>query len=206
MSSLLRSAHRSDGLHCLSCTCQRGPDRSWMARQMLLLFSYWHNWHGRILTADYFEKVLLLCRSLTQFPCAQTCCISPCRTFLKSTIPGCRIVLTNILERRVIESLWALQSPSSWWRSIQVIAEVNYLITLVILQISWTGDLKVSSLRASWRASSCWAHWGVGSNLEKSPWYVLGVYWLYCQIDLRWHQIISELPCVTPYVGIDFFL
>ena len=40
------------------------------------------NWHGQLLTVDYFWKVLLLHRSTPRFQFAQTYCMYPCRTFL----------------------------------------------------------------------------------------------------------------------------
>ena len=76
---------------------------------------------------------------------------------------------------------------------------------LVVLKIYWTGDLKVSSLRASWSDSSCWARWGETSNLVNPPWSVLCVHWFYCQPDLRWRQILSGLTRVKLYVRIEFF-
>ena len=129
----------------------------------------------------------------------------PCRTDLRSPISGCRLVRTMSLGRRVVESRWALRGPSSLRRLIQGKAEGNYLILLVMMQIYWTGDLDVSSLRASWRASACWARWGEKGNLVNPPWYVLGIQWLYCQPDFRWRKILSGAPHVTSYVGIEYY-
>ena len=61
---LHRLAHRLDGLHCFSCACQRGPARGWMEMRMLLPFTSFHNWHGHLLPAEYFYKVILLHRLL----------------------------------------------------------------------------------------------------------------------------------------------
>ena len=129
----------------------------------------------------------------------------PWRTTLWSPTPGYRLVLTKGLEQQVVEYRWALQGPSSWRRPIQGKAEGNYLIALVVLQKSWTGYLEVSSLRTSWRASACWPRWEEKINLINPPWSVLGVHWLYWQLDLKWRHILSELPGVTSYVGIEYF-
>ena len=149
MSSLLRSDHLLDGLYWFSCVCQCSPSWGWIARWMLLPFSSYQNWHSRFLPDEYYYKVILLRRSFPQFTCIQICCMSPCRNFIQSHIPGCRLVLHKSLVQSVLEYCWDLQVSSSCRWYIQVKAEGNYLIPLVMLKIFWTGDLKVSSLRAS---------------------------------------------------------
>ena len=98
------SDHHLDGQHRFSCACQRGPARGWITRRMLLPFSSFHKWHGRLLPIEYFWNVLLLCRLPLRFPCARTSRMSPCRTFLQNTIPVCRLVSPTSWGRHEVES------------------------------------------------------------------------------------------------------
>ena len=132
MSFLIRLAHCSDGLHCFYCAWKRVPDRGWTARRILLPLSSCKKWQGWFLTIECFWKVPLFRISLPRFPWARTSHISPCRTFLQSPIPGCRLVLPTSLVRREEESFWVFHGPYNWRRLIQRKSEGNGLVMLVV--------------------------------------------------------------------------
>ena len=155
MSFLHRSEHHSDGLNHLSCAYQNVYDQGWIEIWMLLPFSLFQNWHGRLLSVDYFWKVLLLSRLPPQFTCAQTYHMYPYRTFLKNIIPLCRIISPTSWGCREVESRSIRQGPFFWRRLIQVKAEGSYSVPLVIQRIYWTGYLKVFALRVSLRVFAC---------------------------------------------------
>ena len=104
-----------------------------------------------------------------KFLCVQTYCLSPCRVDPQNPIPVCRIVVPKILVRRVEGFCWALRGPYFWQRSSPVKAEGNYLIPLVVPQISWNEGLGVSSLHALWRAFACLARWVERITLVNPP-------------------------------------
>ena len=162
-------AHHTYGLRSFSCACQCGPARGWMARQMLLPFSYCQNWHVRLLPVDYFWRFLLLRRLPLQLPCTQTSRMSSCRTLLQNPIPVCRLVLPTSWGSHEGESSSVLQGPFSWRRLIQGKVEGNYSVPLVLQQIYWMGDLIVLSLRISLRVSACWVCWWGESNRVNPP-------------------------------------
>ena len=132
MSFSNRLAHHSFVLHCFYCDCQCGPSWSWMVRWVLLPFSSCRDWHGRILTVEYFLKVLLLFRLPPQFPCDRTYCMYHFRNFLQNPIPVCRIVLPTSWGRCEVESRSILQGPFYWRGLIQGKAEGWYSVLSVV--------------------------------------------------------------------------
>ena len=106
-------------------------------------YYYWHGWY--LPYGWWFLKVFLLCKLVIPLPCAQTCCMFPCRYLLQITILSGSTVSPSHWERNAEGSCWVIQVPSSWNNSKRKILVNSYLVPLVVQWIYLIGGAKVFS-------------------------------------------------------------
>ena len=130
-------------------------------------YYYWHGWY--LPYGWWFLKVFLLCKLVIPLPCAQTCCMFPCRYLLQITILSGSTVSPSHWERNAEGSCWVIQVPSSWNNSKRKILVNSYLVPLVVQWIYLIGGAKVFALLGAWRASYSRGHLLCKSNWLNPP-------------------------------------
>ena len=96
-----------------------------------------------------FGKWPLFCIKTLWFSCTRTCCMYPCRTFLKNTIPVGKFVLPMIWGQSEGIFCSILQGPFCWRRLTQGKGKGGYSVPSVVRPISWTGYFDVFALHVS---------------------------------------------------------